>query len=132
MGVVKNGQFLSSYKGQVIDALLAAMASANPLPSGMDWVAFIDDVEAAQAAAEAAQTGAETAATNAGAAATLSQSWARGGTGARIGEDTNNAMYWAQQAFEAASQVLNIIEDEVTGTDYRLIISNGCLMLEEV
>ena len=34
--------------------------------------------------------------------AKLSQSWAAGGTGAREGEDVDNARYWAQQAHAAA------------------------------
>lgn len=34
--------------------------------------------------------------------AALAESWAVGGTGIRIGEDTNNAKYWAQQAQHAA------------------------------
>ena len=112
MGTIKGNQFISSYLGDQIDALLAAMAQANPLPSGTDWVAFIDDCRAAQAAAEAAQAAAESAESGAASSAstastkatqasssasaaasnaTLSQSWAVGGTGTRSGEDTNNA-----------------------------------------
>lgn len=34
--------------------------------------------------------------------AALAENWAVGGTGIRIGEDTNNAKYWAQQAQHAA------------------------------
>ena len=63
MGVIQNGSFISSYYGDQIDLLLAAMAQANPLPSGTDWVAFIDDCRAAQADAETAQAAAEAAAT---------------------------------------------------------------------
>ena len=35
--------------------------------------------------------------------ATLSQSWARGGTGTRSGEDTNNAKYFSEQAQASAA-----------------------------
>lgn len=35
--------------------------------------------------------------------ATLSQSWARGGTGTRSGEDTNNAKYFSEQAQASAT-----------------------------
>ena len=83
MGTIQNGSFYSSYLGDQIDLLLAAMAQANPLPSGTDWVAFIDDcraaqngaeaaaelAEAAQSGVETAQNGAEAAAQNAAASA---------------------------------------------------------------
>lgn len=59
MGVIRNDSFYSSYLGDQIDLLLAAMAQANPLPSGTDWVAFIDDCRAAQSGAEAAAALAE-------------------------------------------------------------------------
>ena len=39
-------------------------------------------------------------------AARLSESWAAGGTGAREGEDTNNAKYWSDRA------------QAIVGTDY--------------
>lgn len=54
MGREVHGDFYSSYKGDQIDALLAAMAQANPLPEGTDWVAFIDDCREAQESAETA------------------------------------------------------------------------------
>lgn len=68
MGVIQNDSFISSYYGDQIDLLLAAVAQANPLPSGTDWVAFIDDCRAAQTSAEDAQAAAE-------AAATAAQTW---------------------------------------------------------
>ena len=40
------------------------------------------------------------------ASAILSQSWAVGGTSSRAGEDTNNSMYWAQQAQQSAQESL--------------------------
>ena len=150
MGVIQSDSFYSSYLGDQIDLLLAAIAEANPLPSGMDWVAFIDDCRAAQAAALASAnaaagsaTDADTSATLAGnratassssaaaasASATLSQSWTVGGTGTRTGEDTNNAKYWADQAHQIARDTLI---DSVTGRTYSLIVSNGRLMLQEV
>lgn len=98
MGQIVNDQFISSYYGDQIDALLAAMAQANPLPSGTNWVAFIDDLRDLLAQAQAAQTAAETAQTGAGSSATLSQSWAIGGTGTRLGEDTNNSRFYSQRS----------------------------------
>lgn len=68
MGHIQNESFYSSYLGDQIDALLGAMAQANPLPSGTDWVAFIDDCRAAQADAEAAER-------RAAAAAALAEAW---------------------------------------------------------
>lgn len=75
----------------------------------------------AVASATSAQTSANNAATSASAAsssaanstsqATLSQSWAVGNTGARDGENTNNAKYWAEQAQASA-----IIDGEMSDT----------------
>lgn len=41
-------------------------------------------------------------ATEANSNAALSESWAVGGTGTRVGEDTNNAKYWSEQAEQIA------------------------------
>lgn len=93
MGHIQNGSFFSSYKGDQIDALLGAMAQANPLPSGTDWVAFIDDCREAQEAAEAA------AASVVGAEETCAQS-------ASSASDSANAAHEdADRAEEAAAHV---------------------------
>lgn len=73
----------------------------------------VNAANSAQTSATSAQTSANNAATSASSAsssaanatsqATLSQSWAVGNTGARDGENTNNAKYWAEQAM-ASSQ----------------------------
>lgn len=75
----------------------------------------------AATSATSAQTSANNAATSASSAsssaanatsqATLSQSWAVGNTGARDGENTNNAKYWAEQA-----QASTIIDGEMSDT----------------
>ena len=75
----------------------------------------------AATSATSAQTSANNAATSASSAsssaanatsqATLSQSWAVGNTGARDGENTNNAKYWAEQAQASA-----IIDGEMSDT----------------
>lgn len=75
MGHIQNESFYSSYLGDQIDALLGAMAQANPLPSGTNWVAFIDDCRAAQSGAESAQTAAKSAQTAAEAAAAAAETW---------------------------------------------------------
>lgn len=56
---------------------------------------------AAQQAAVQAEGSADLAAQHAG-AATEAKSWAIGGTGSRLGEDTNNAKFWSLQAQGAA------------------------------
>lgn len=54
--------------------------------------------ESAQTAAESAKTAAESSETAAAASEKSAQSWAVGGTGTRVGEDTNNAKYWSERA----------------------------------
>ena len=54
--------------------------------------------ESAQTAAEAAKTAAESSEIKAAASEKTAQSWAVGGTGTRVGEDTNNAKYWSERA----------------------------------
>lgn len=108
--------------------------------------------EAAKSGAEAAKTGAETAAGNAQVSAAaaansaqdsedsalLSQSWAVGGTGSRLDEDSNNSKYWASVAeaeadratTPAAVGVYNyILQDKITGDKYALLVENGTLEL---
>lgn len=56
---------------------------------------------AASAAAESASDDADLAsgyADDAESYATAAESWTQGGTGSRVGEDTNNAKYWSEQA----------------------------------
>lgn len=121
----------------------AAQAAAEAAKTG---------AEAAKDGAEAAKTGAETAAGNAQANATaaansaqdsdnsalLSQSWAVGGTGGRLDEDSNNSRYWAGVAeaeadratTPAAVGVYNyILQDKITGDKYALLVENGTLEL---
>lgn len=54
--------------------------------------------ESAQTAAEAAKTAAKSSETAAAASEKTAKSWAVGGTGTRVGEDTNNAKYWSDRA----------------------------------
>ena len=52
-------------------------------------------------------------------AGTAAQSWAVGGTGTRVGEDTNNAKYWSEQARKIAGGGVDIpIQPEDPGEDY--------------
>ena len=62
--------------------------------------------DAAAASANTAQTGANTATSKASEASTnavLSQSYAKGGTGTRTGEDTDNAKFYKEQAAQVSS-----------------------------
>ncbi len=64
---------------------------------------------AAEASAEASAESAEAAASSAadaGESAVLARSWAVGGTGAREGEDTDNASYYASQAAASAAAAM--------------------------
>ena len=82
-------------RGYVQNAANSAAAAAQhrAAAEGFRDAAGQDAADAA-AAADAAETS-ETAAT---ASADLARSWARGGTGTRAGEDTDNARYWCEQA----------------------------------
>jgi len=125
MGTVSNGSFISSYYGDQIDALLAAMAQANPLPSGTNWVAFLDDCRAAQSAAESAQDAAEyaqdaaeaaqTAATGSASAASTSATSAQG----YANLSQNSAADAAENASSATSYALSSQSWAVGGTGYR-------------
>ena len=88
MGHIKDEDVYSSYLRDQIDALLGAKAQAKPLPSGTDWVSFIDDCRAAQADAEAAQAAAE-------AAAQSAETWSSNSP--YIGQNGNWYVYNAEQ-----------------------------------
>ena len=59
---------------------------------------FLADVKTEVAKAQASQAAAADSASAASGSATLAESYTHGGTGAREGEDTDNAKYWAEQA----------------------------------
>ncbi len=92
--------------------------------------------ETAQTAAQSSANAAEASANTAGAKATeatnqalLSKSYAVGGTGARTGEETDNAKYYCEQAELASGKIL---VDDVTGKKYTFGIENGKLYYMEV
>lgn len=80
-------------------------------------------------AAEASANTAETKATEATNQALLSKSYAVGGTGARTGEETDNAKYYCEQAELASGKIL---VDDVTGKKYTFGVENGKLYYMEV
>ena len=112
-------------KAAAASATAAAGSAANAETSATNASVFMvsaeefrDEAITAKNAAETAQTGARTAEINAAASsstatqkataatqeALLSQSYARGETGTRTGEDTDNAKYYMEQAQIAAMQ----------------------------
>lgn len=102
---------------------------------------IIDDAEQAARDAAAASQSAQAAsgsATQAADSAALSRSWAEGGTGIRVGEDTDNAEYWANVAEAAAERVTAppvvgvynvILQDRGTGEKYALRVVNRHIQL---
>lgn len=108
-------------------ATAAAGSATNAETSAANANTFMESAEgyrdeaiAAKTAAETAQTGAQTAETNAASSASLAaakvtqaanqavlaESYAKGGTGTRTGEDTDNSKYYMEQAKEAAIQAI--------------------------
>lgn len=87
-------------------AAQSAQASANSASdaSASKNAAAASESNAASSASAASSSasGAASSKSAADSSAKLAQSWAEGGTGARSGEDTNNAKYWADQAKNAA------------------------------
>ena len=82
------------------------------------------------------------AATSASGSATLSESWAKGGTATREGEDTNNAKYYADTAANTVASLLAAFGLSVVGTrlvfgttfeeQYEIAISSTTLIFSEV
>ena len=95
--------------GQIRDATLAAReavqasdAAALSATEAQDYSTQAQNYATNAALyAEQALSGVDTA----GQESTNSRSWAVGGTGTRVGEDTDNAKYYAEQAYESASGV---------------------------
>ena len=93
-----------------------------------------ESAEAAKLSEEAVAQSAE----EAGNSAVLSESWAVGATGIRVGEDTNNSKYWADRAQSFAEQastpavqgVYNVVlVDRITAEHYALIVEGGRIHL---
>lgn len=71
---------------------------------------FLADVKTEVAKAQASQTSAAQSASAASNSATLAESYTHGGTGAREGEDADNAKYWAQKAQEVSAVDIMTVE----------------------
>ena len=113
---------VSQLEGYVSSASQSAQtATTKANEASESATSALNSANNAATSATSAQTSANNAATSASSAsssaanatsqATLSQSWAVGNTGARDGENTNNAKYWAEQAQASA-----IIDGEMSDT----------------
>ena len=113
---------VSQLEGYVSSANQSAQtATTKANEASESATSALNSANNAATSATSAQTSANNAATSASSAsssaanatsqATLSQSWAVGNTGARDGENTNNAKYWAEQA-----QASVIIDGEMSDT----------------
>lgn len=89
----------STYASNASDSAAEAAGSATNASSFAD-AAGASASNASSSASQAANTAATVAqqVTNASNSAKLAESFAHGGTGARAGEDTDNAEYWARMA----------------------------------
>lgn len=74
---------------------------------------FLADVKTEVAKVQASQTAAAQSASAASGSATLAESYTHGGTGAREGEDADNARYYMEQA--KAVSVVNVATTETAG-----------------
>lgn len=73
---------------------------------------YLSDITAQAASAQSSASASSQSASAASASAVLAESWAKGGTGTREGENTNNAAYFAEQARQ-------IIQSSVTSFNGR-------------
>ena len=94
------------------DALdIAGEANATATNALTQVSTALDETAGNRAAAQEARDAAEAARNDAIDYATLAKSWADGNTGAREGEETDNAKYWSEQAQAAIDGAIGDIED---------------------
>ena len=99
----QSAQTATTKANEASESATSALNSANTAVNAANNAAT--SATSAQTSANNAATSASSAsssAANATSQATLSQSWAVGNTGARDGENTNNAKYWAEQARDSS------------------------------
>lgn len=80
-------------------------------PNGLTWsqlvLAAIQDARNAAEEAQSAEQASDKSADDSAASATLAESYAKGGTSTRTGEDTDNAKYYKEQAAQSATTASN-------------------------
>lgn len=138
----------SALQSEQAAASSAAAAEKDAENASVDALSASSSAQTAQAAASSAASSTQYAAQKAQAAlesagsaqssAAQAESWAVGGTGTRLGEDADNAKYYANLAqaeadratVPAVSGLYNmILSDRVTGDQYALIVESGVLKL---
>lgn len=88
-----------TYATNAAESAIDAQGSASSASSSADQAsASASNASASAGNAAASATSVAQQVASAEASATLARSWAEGGTGARAGEDTNNAKHWAEVA----------------------------------
>ncbi len=113
----------TAIEGTDIPAIQALITQAQTYASNADTSA-----QSASSSAQSASNSASSASSSATSAnsakdtavskATEAESWAHGGTGSRPGEDTDNAMYWAQRAQSSSFAQSDWTEDDQTSSSY--------------
>lgn len=138
----------SALQSEQAAASSASAAEKDAENASVDALSASSSAQTAQAAASSAASSTQYAAQKAQAAlesagsaqssAAQAESWAVGGTGTRLGEDADNAKYYANLAqaeadratVPAVSGLYNmILSDRVTGDQYALIVESGVLKL---
>ena len=80
-------------------------------PNGLTWsqlvLAAIQDARNAAEEAQSAEQASDKSADNSAESAKLAESYAKGGTSTRTGEDTDNAKYYKEQAAQSATTAVN-------------------------
>lgn len=92
-------------------ASAAGTSAGNAASSASDASGSARDASDSATAAGASATAADGSASDAEEEATLARSYARGGTGTRSGEDTDNAKYYKEQARAIVSGNGHVIQD---------------------
>lgn len=90
---------------------------------------YLAEIKVEVAKAQASANTASQKATESSEYATESKSWAKGGTGKRQGEDTDNAKYYAEQAKESADKADSIVSGNFIPTAEKGV-ANGVASLD--
>ena len=114
----------------IVNGAVTATIKAHSITSEELEENYLADIRTSEANAYQSEVDAD-------ASATLSESWAKGGTNTRQGEDSNNSMYYAQVAQnlktdmetikEEADAVLEQATTRLTGLTFMLNFSDGNL-----
>jgi hypothetical protein len=114
----------------IVNGAVTANIKAHSITDNELQTNYLADIRTAEANAYQSEIDAE-------ASSILSESWARGGTSSRQGEDSNNSMYYAQVAQNLKADMVNIKAEadavleqattRLTGLTFMLNFSDGNL-----